>query len=924
MSDLPYSGLERDQPGATGRLPRLDLLDDQNRRWQEGRGIPVEDYLERTPALRADAEGLLDLIYNEYRLREEHGDAPDPEEYLHRFPDFEDLLRLQFEVHRALRPGEALADLSVAEGNGVRWEAPTTLPAVDGYEVLGELGRGAMGVVYEARQLRLNRRVALKMILTGPHAGGRERARFETEARAVARLQHPHIVQIHEIGEQDGRPFVCLELVRGGNLAQRLAGKPLPPRQAAELAETLARAVHHAHEQQIVHRDLKPANVLLARSDSRRGIELGGDDAAGYFEPKITDFGLAKLLDQEAGASGSGAAHGTAGPLGTPPYLAPEQVGRSGKKADATAAGDGRAADTYALGVILYEMLTGRPPFLAATVYETLQQVCTLDPVPPRRLQPGVPRDLETICLKCLRKEPARRYPTALALADDLRRFRNGEPILARRTSTLERVRMWCRRRPTMAALAAVIVLALCGGVIAFGVQQHRERRRIDNLRDQLAGLVREGREALEQDDNQRAENRFLSALTLVRGEPALREQELGVAGWLDHSRRQGEQERWRKRRPPPLFEELRDEALVWCVLPGPSRKQAASAAREALQAALGLTVADDPAWHREREQLALLGADLTLREGDPAGALRTLDEAKGAGSRLWHQRRAECLDRLGRKPEAEQERLLADRLSPQDTLALFLGGLDRMQRGDADGAVGDFAQVLTLEPDHFMARFFQAVSFLRGRRLGEARVALTACLGQRPHFAWTCLLLARVHAESNDPAAALRELRRGLEMQPRDAARVTLLVSRGFLHLRSEEWAAARADFDEALALQPDAPGARLGRGLTALAGGDYRAAVADAEGDDSLDDPSLLVRRAGLFARACDLVGADEQEPRRLDLKTRYADRAVADLRAALEQQPEPERRKCWSETILPDANLRPLADLPAFRKLALGWRE
>jgi serine/threonine protein kinase/tetratricopeptide (TPR) repeat protein len=915
MSDFPHAGLQRDQPPTTRRLPCLALLDDQNRRWQEGRGVPVEDYLEQTPGLGADPDGLLDLIYNEYRLREEHGHSPDPEEYLRRFPDLAGLLRVQFEVHRAMRPGEVLDELSVADGAGVTVEGPTSLPVVDGYEVLGELGRGAMGVVYEARQLRLNRPVALKMILAGPHAGRRERVRFETEARAVARLQHPHIVQIHEIGEQDGRPYVSLELVRGGNLAQRLAGKPLVPRQAAELAELLARAVHHAHEAGILHRDLKPANVLLARSDARRGVRLGGGEGAGYFEPKITDFGLAKLLDQEGTASASGAP-GTAGPLGTPPYMAPEQAGLTAKGDPRKVGGADRATDVYALGVILYEMLTGRPPFIAATVYETLQQVCSLDAVPPRKLQPGCPRDLETICLACLHKEPGRRYASAADLADDLRRFLHSEPVRARRTSALERVWMWCRRRPTLAALAAVLVLAVWGGAIAFGVQQHRERQRVEGVRTELARLVREGREALDQNDPQLAEQRFLNALALVHDEPALHEQELGVAGWLDHSRRQGEQERWRKRRPPPLFEEWRDEALVWCALPGPSRKRSAAAAREAIGAARELTVADDPAWRGERAQLSLLEADLALREGDPAGALRTLDETRGEGFRLWHVRRAECLDRLGRREEAEQERGAADRDAPQDVLAAFLGGLDRMQRGDAGGAVADFDRVLALEPDHFLARFFQAACFLRSGRLGEARVALTACLGQRPHFAWTCLLLARVHANSNDPAAALRELQRGLDQQPRPAARVALLGDRGYLRLRGEEWEAARADFDEALRLQPDAPGARLGRGLAAAARGDCRAALPDAEQEDALDDPELLARRAGLFARAAGLVGDD--------LKTRYLGRAVADLRAALDRLPEADRRKYWSETVLPDVNLRPLGDLPGFRKLAPGNRE
>jgi serine/threonine-protein kinase len=281
--------------------------------------------------------------------------------------------------------------------------SPTTAARlVPGYEILDKLGEGGMGVVYKARHLKLNRIVALKMILSGGHARSAELARFQTEAEAIARLQHPNIVQVHEVGEHEGRPFFSLEFCPGGSLDHKLKGTPLPAQEAARLVHTLALAMQAAHDKNVIHRDLKPANVLLSEDGT----------------PKITDFGLARKLDA-AGQTASGAI------MGTPSYMAPEQAG--GKTREL-----GPACDVYALGAILYEVLTGRPPFRAATPLETVLQVVTDEPVPPSQLQSKTPRDLETICLKCLHKEPARRYGSAQALAEELGRFQRGEPTAAR------------------------------------------------------------------------------------------------------------------------------------------------------------------------------------------------------------------------------------------------------------------------------------------------------------------------------------------------------------------------------------------------------------------------------------------------------------------------------------------------------------
>jgi eukaryotic-like serine/threonine-protein kinase len=398
-------------------------------------------------------------LVDRYEDLKEQGCSPTPEEVC------QDCPHLLAAFRRAVRALDQLSALylRLREEQQISAEQATlseprtrtldTLPIrIPGYEILGELGRGGMGVVYKARQTKPNRVVALKMILAGSQARAAELARFQAEAEAIAGLQHPNIVQVHEVGEHDGKPFFSMEHCSAGSLAQRLNGTPMKARDAATLVETLASAVKAAHHHRIIHRDLKPGNILFAEDGT----------------PKITDFGLAKKLDEEG--------HTKTGMIvGTPSYMAPEQAG-GGVRAI------GPAVDVYALGAILYELLTGRPPFKGATTMDTLNAVQHDDPVPPRRLQPGTPRDLETICLKCLRKEPAKRYNSAQELAEDLRRFMEDRPIHARPIGSVERTTKWVRRHPARATLVAVLALFL----LAFIGLLEKQRADLTTQRDSL------------------------------------------------------------------------------------------------------------------------------------------------------------------------------------------------------------------------------------------------------------------------------------------------------------------------------------------------------------------------------------------------------------------------------------------------------
>jgi len=505
---------------ATMSDPTADLLSrlllDQSESWRRSQPVAVEAYLQQHPGLAGDADSVLDLVYNEIFLRSSRGEQPGPDEYRRRFPHLADQIDIQFQLHQAIDPADFLA---VAEGP----------PQIPGYEILGELGRGAMGVVYRARQLSLDRVVALKVL-----SDASLYARFRAEAEAVAHLQHPHIVQIFEVGEHQGRCFFSLELVGGGSLADRLQGQPLPETTAAQLVETLARAVHYAHQRGIIHRDLKPANVLLQRGEGREARDeaipssLAPRPSPLAPIPKISDFGLAKRLAGGAGLTRLGDV------LGTPTYMAPEQA-RGHPNV-------GVAVDVWALGAILYELLTGRPPFRADTAEATLRLVECAEPEPPSRLRPELAPDLEAICLKCLQKRPQKRYATALALADDLARF------LAGRSVELPPVPP-ASRHGLVLALAVLACALLLAGSLFHNARLQQERDRAVSEQNQ-AGKQRDAAQlAWQQVEAQRQALQQALLQTAAQRDRALqrsREAEAAIKALEEPSARND---------PPPLAE---------------------------------------------------------------------------------------------------------------------------------------------------------------------------------------------------------------------------------------------------------------------------------------------------------------------------------------------------------------------------------
>ncbi|HEY7328718.1 MAG TPA: tetratricopeptide repeat protein [Gemmataceae bacterium] len=639
------------------------------------------------------------------------------------------------------------------------------------YEILGVLGRGAVGVVYKARQIGLNRLVALKMLLAGSHAGQRELMRFRVEAEAVARLRHPNIVQVYEVGEHNGLPFFSLEFVEGGSLHGKMEGKPLTPQSAAKIMVALCQAMHFAHEHNIIHRDLKPANILLTPD----GV------------PKITDFGLAKRLEENEESSQTK----TGTLMGTPSYMSPEQA--EGRTHDI-----GPLSDQYTLGAILYELLTGRPPFLGATLLETIQQVRNQEPVPPTQLQATTPKDLEIICLKGLQKDAKKRYRHAGEMADDLQRFLNHEPIHARPVSRTERVWRWCRRNPRVAALYAAVALLVMlvlvsGGVLGFRMM--REQQTVAQVGVQAEERLKLATDAITVGNVKEAGN-------FLHGSDPL----LDSATGLDELRG-----RWHdlKDRVEAFgeFKDLLDQAR-FALFFGDRNSKQMDQGREncqkllALYDARGLEADGLPPLNDEQKQLfkeevfdmylvaARTESELT-KDAEPAvrqkvarQALDWLDRADKIlpGMRTLYANRAELHKTLGdeQASQADEKRALSMKWEAAVD-NLWHANAEIVKRGDKARLKGDWieaqkhyreavvscAAVLRQHPEHFWAYFWWAIAKVQLGEFQDALIGFTECIRLKPQFAWSYNNRGTAHLNLRQYNRAIGDYSTALEKKP-------------------------------------------------------------------------------------------------------------------------------------------------------------
>ncbi len=853
-------GIEAERRALLVELVHEDLA----YRLQAGESAGVEDYVEQFPELSGDPAVLLDLLAAEYLLRERCGEAVTIAEYQRRFPAQAEALPSRVERWRRRRAGDTdstvapvgqrldpsevgtlthppavpitehptLASPAGAMPQGELVGAPTTtlVPpapmalegvAVPGYQVLGELGKGGMGVVYQARQLALDRVVALKMILAGGHARPEERQRFLGEAQAVARLQHANIIQVFEVNEAQGLPYFSLEYCPGGSLEKQLSGTPWEPMPAARLVQTLARAMDYAHQQGIVHRDLKPANVLLSADGT----------------PKVTDFGLAKRLDSPGQTRPEDV-------MGTPSYMAPEQAG--GKPEEV-----GPAADVYALGAILYELLTGRPPFKGPTALDTILQVMADDPVPVRRLQPKTPRDLETICHKCLEKDPSRRYASALALAEDLNRFQVGEPVAARPAGLARRGIKWCRRRPAAAALLGVALLAAVGAAVGvpLGFAQLRAvaqgaKREANALRTSAAAAssLQQAQEALARQDPEGARallaqvENGISEDDLARDPQLVEYKDTALRLRRDLSRREAARKNFQ------AVPRLRDEAMfhlyrdVFSAMESSSLPQCQQAARKALGlyglpgAALakedvaGLKPEEIQELHQRLYEVSVVLAESLVRprpgQAPPerkrlaAEALAILDGAAALAPdpAALHRRRARYLALQGEDAAAARERAAAGKAVPTTAVDWFFGGCEKaFEQRDWKEALAHFETALHLDRQMFWARFFHAFACQQLNAPDKAIASLAVCAAQRPDFIWIYQLRAPLYARLNAFAAAADDFAAAEALHPSDTERYVLYVNRGYAALKQKALQKAAADLEKAVRLKPDQPGAHV-----------------------------------------------------------------------------------------------------------------
>jgi eukaryotic-like serine/threonine-protein kinase len=767
----------------------------------------------------------------------------------------------------------------------------TDCPDVPGYEVLERLGEGGMGVVHKARQLGLNRLVALKMIRGGSHARADHFVRFAIEAEAVAKLRHPNILLIYDIGEVGDLPYVALELLEGGSLADHMGGTPQPGIASAELLVTLARAVQVAHQAGIIHRDLKPSNVLYT-SD---GV------------PKITDFGLAKRIDSDDQFTESGQI------MGSPSYMAPEQA--RGHTKDV-----GPAADVYALGAILYEMLTGRPPFKGESPIETVRQVIDDDPVPPSRLVPRLSRDLETICLKCLNKETHKRYDSAQALADDLERYRKNEPIKARPTPFWEHAAKWAKRHPLRAA-ACVLGILLSSGLIGGGfAYEHNLRIAAQNLAETILDRLATGSKLLERADAARSfrdldqvQEDLAAFAPRIENEPRLKDlseriaekrkqiSNQRVALQSEQAKRDRlhlDRERFQK------FRELRNEAQLYAaklmVLDPAEHQKALFVTALAALAVYGqdpqapatqwslVQPLPDALDAKEKDEVKGGCHDLLLSLSeamDPAEGLKVMDRA----ARLvpeptvgYHLLRAALLVRTNDAAGQAREQQLAANLKPSTAFDHLLIGREQSARDQNREAVRSSLTAIQLDPNQLGAQLLLARLYFNSQRYSESKNSLNTCIRTAPNLLGLYLFRALVSGEQGNRAllaiketpalaaewrleaddefnAAEVDYQHALELRPDLNYRYVLLVNRGGLYLHAGQLDRAIADLEAAVQLndKPYHAHALLAQIYQRQGRLDQAALSLDRAIERQSDRPDLFRARALLVARPDEKAG-------------------------------------------------------------------
>jgi tetratricopeptide (TPR) repeat protein len=740
-----------------------------------------------------------------------------------------------------------------------------------------------MGIVYKARHLRLKRLVALKVIRFDREMDREGLARFEIEAEAVARLKHPNIVGIYEIGSTGSGPFVALELLEGGTLKARLAGTPQPVREAATLLSTLARAVNVAHAAGILHRDLKPSNVLF----DREGV------------PKIADFGLAKRLDVEEGETLTGQV------LGTPSYMAPEQAKGWAREID-------HAVDIYSLGAILYEMLTGRPPITGATYLETLKLVQDEDPVSPSRLRANLPFDLETICLKCLARDPRKRYPSALALAEDLDRYLGGEPILARRTPFWERAIKLAHKHPAICVLLAAAVVAVVVAAVVLLRASNLENSRIRGLVQTGQQEILEAQRALADEhweDVGRISSRLLSRVENERDDRLVRLSE--QARTLDDQARQLQAKQNAEeaaRDKMRAFRGHRDETLFLDTrFGGLDPEHAVEATCRAARAGLGVF---GNGWAGDEWTLGSFPAELSAQQRDEvergfyelllvlADAVSQLPEAvqprraeaalriigrapavRSRATRAYHLRRSAYLDMKGDRAGATRERDEAEHIPPADAFDFFLAGRELTKKGDWKGAIKHLEAATQKQPDHFWAQCLLAICHLQVKEPSKAWLGFSACLQQRNDRPWLYLLRGIANAGEGKRARDMAGL------YPDQAASLSAIASQKF--------EAAETDYRAALKLLGNAPADAelhyvllVNRGHIRLERGDLPPAAADLQ--------EAIRRNGRRFEAYSGLAHVYARQNRRDD--------ALAQLTRAVELQPNlPHLHRAWADFLL-----------------------